>query len=165
MKSVTGAVRALLALVLLTLVVSCGGGGGIDPNYPGPGLNIGELDLNIRPLSAQQGSRVIPITLQVPPTGVSQTIPARIHIGFRFNPDRSDPIRFMTAATGSLDLNHPDTVIQIPPAGREIVFFWDAAEDLGGEGGRVIIRAAILRADTTDPREAVCDFEPEVDID
>ncbi|HYE77093.1 MAG TPA: putative Ig domain-containing protein, partial [bacterium] len=92
--------------------------------------------------------------------------PAYIHVGFRVGPAADAPLRLMTAAAGSLDLNHRSTIVDIPPAGLELTFFWDALQDLGADADldAVTIRAGILRANGTDPREAVCDFQPVVAI-
>ncbi|HYE77525.1 MAG TPA: Ig domain-containing protein, partial [bacterium] len=154
------AVLAFMSLVL----VSCGGGS--SPTAPSGQQAGGDLDINLRPLAARQNSPIIPIEIQIPPTDAEDDIPAYIHIGYRIGLGGSQPLRLMTAAAGTLDLNNRNTIVDIPPDGRELVFFWDALEDLGPDADldTVVIRAGILRANGSPAREAVCDFQPVIRV-
>ncbi|MEO7993326.1 MAG: Ig domain-containing protein, partial [bacterium] len=164
LRSLASARLFALACFLL-LLTACGGGGG--PTDPSGQQLVGTLGIDIRPLAGQQNSAIVPITLEIPRTGATTSIPVHLRIGYRITHNPNDPLRLLTAAPGSLDLNNRNTIIDIPANGLAVTFLWDALADLGPDWDpsvELTLRAGILAANANDPRQATCDVEPIITV-
>lgn len=152
-------------LCSLLLALSACGGGGSPVNTPQQG-SLGELNIELERLAATQNSRIIPIRVIFGPTGASDDIPVWIRLGYKLSLNISERVLNMTAAPGTPDFNNEALVFLIPPDGRDFILFWDAAADLGNDANEdsVVIRAGALRTDAEDPEEAICDFQPVVQV-
>lgn len=158
-----GLLGLLCSLWLAAL--ACGGGGSPVNNTAQDGFE-GDLKIDLERLAAVQNSRIVPIRVKFSSTNAIQDIPVWIRLGYKKRLSLSEKISNMTAAPGTPDFNRSSQVFLVPPDGATFTLFWDAAADLGADAHEetVVIRAGFLRTNADDPREAVCDFQPVVQV-
>ncbi|MCG3152980.1 MAG: hypothetical protein GEEBNDBF_02287 [bacterium] len=158
-----GLLGLLCSLWLAAL--ACGGGGSPVNNTAQDGFE-GDLKIDLERLAAVQNSRIVPIRVKFSSTNAIQDIPVWIRLGYKKRLSLSEKISNMTAAPGTPDFNRASQVFLVPPDGATFTLFWDAAADLGADAHEetVVIRAGFLRTNADDPREAVCDFQPVVQV-
>ena len=151
---------ALLALTSIFLL-SCAGG---SPTAPRTNNQL-SLGIEFRPLAVTQTSPIIPLTVEIAPTGASSPIQVYIRMVYRLPAEGSEFFR-MSAAPGSRNLNATGVTTAVPPEGTTVEFLWDAFADLGESALEelVILRAGVLDATAEDPREALCTVEPNIEV-